>query len=168
MIFFFIKKKKKKKNTHPKNFTKTSSILKNPKIFKKSQKVRSSEWNAWKRRIRTLTKWRKTWSRLKNPWGWSSEWEIVVLGGEEVIEIERDQKKWDLNRADPIYRSSVILDRLRGVKRCQGLKLQKIQLSRRCPQQRHAQWIEVAVKELSSRQKVSRWIEELLRSWRAR
>ena len=85
------------------------------KIFKKSQKVRSDAWNAWKRRIRTLTKWRKTWSRPKNPWGWSLEWEREVLGGEKAIGIERNWEKWDLNRADPIYRSLVILDRSRGV-----------------------------------------------------
>ena len=92
-----------------------------PKIFKKSQKVRS---NAWKRRIRTLTKWRQTWSRPKNPWGWSLEWkrEREVLGGEEAIGIKRDWEKWDPNLTDPIYKSSIILDGSRGVERCQALK----------------------------------------------
>ena len=80
----------------PKNFTITSSILKNPKIFKKSQKVRSNAWNAWKRRIRTLTKWKKTWSRLKNPWGWSLEWEKEVWEVKRHKAVERDLGKWNL------------------------------------------------------------------------
>ena len=33
--------------TQPKNFAKTSLILKNPKIFQKPQKLGKKEWNAW-------------------------------------------------------------------------------------------------------------------------
>ena len=48
--------------------------------------------------------------------------EKEVLGGEKTIGIERDREKWGPNHADPIYRISVILDRLIGVKSCRALK----------------------------------------------
>ena len=35
------------KETQPKNFAKTSLILKNPKIFQKPQKLGQKRWNAW-------------------------------------------------------------------------------------------------------------------------
>ena len=96
--------------------------MKNPKFFIKPQKLGYKRWNAWKRRIRTLTKWRKTWSRLKNPWGRGLEWVKEVLRGEKSREIVRDRAKWVWDHENPLYTSSVIVDKYRGVERCRALK----------------------------------------------
>ena len=96
--------------------------MKNPKFFIKPQKLGHKSWNAWKRRIRILTKWRKTWSRSKNPWGRGLEWVREVLRGEESREIVRDWVKWVWDHENPLYTSLVILDKLRGVERCRALK----------------------------------------------
>ena len=92
-------------------FCKTFLIWENPKFFIKPQKLGHKRWNTWKRRIRILTRWRKTWSRLKNPWGRGLEWVREVLVGEESREIERDQAKWVWDRENPLYRTLVIFDK---------------------------------------------------------
>ena len=96
--------------------------MKNPKFLIKPQKLGHKRWNAWKGRIRTLTKWRKTWSRLRNPRGRGLEWVRELLRGEESREIERDRAKWVWDRENPLYTSSVILNRSRSVERCRALK----------------------------------------------
>ena len=139
-----------------------------PKIFKKSQKVRS---NAWKRRIRTLTKWRKTWSRLTNPWGWSLEWEREVWEGKRHKTDKRDQGKWDLKSCwtniEAQSRQLEVLSFKKG---------RQMQLSSRCPK------VSIAKKKLNGSRSYrgdrnfldgSRCYQEAVqiaikRSWRAR
>ena len=91
------------------------------------------------------------------------------MGGEEAIGVERYREKRDLNRTDPIHRSSIILDRLRGVERCQALKGRQMQLLSRCLEVSTAKrslMDQGAIEQLSRRQKLSRWIEVLSTSCR--
>ena len=86
------------------------------------------------------------------------EWEREILEGEETIGVERDREKWDQNHPDPIYRSSVILDRSRGVERCRALKGRQKLLLSRCPEvstAKRSSMDQEAIEHLSRRQKVS-------------
>ena len=101
-----------------------------------------------------------------------------MLENEVWSERERDFGRWRGNRNRersremrsksrwPIYRSSIILDSLRGVERSRALKgltdatIEQVSRAKRSSMDRRA------IKQLSRRQKLSRWIEELLRSCR--
>ena len=54
------------------------------------------------------------------------------MGGEKTDSIERDRGEVKRNRADPLYRKTIKLNRLKGVERCQDLKCMK-KLSKGCP-----------------------------------
>ena len=96
-------------------FHKNLFDFENPKFFKKSQKLRLQSMKSMKMRDLKLTKWRKTWLRLKISWERSLEevksvWEVKWLRS-----IERDRGKWDQNCECPLYSPSVNLDRSRDV-----------------------------------------------------
>ena len=67
--------------------------------------------------------------RPKIMWVWERR---ECLGGEKTDSIERDRGEVKRNRADPLYRKTIKLDRLKGVERCQDLKCMK-KLSKGCP-----------------------------------
>ena len=101
--------------THPKNFTKTSSILKNPKKISKTQNLDLNAWNAWRMSKRELAKWFAISKRPKITWveGFEREvsvWEVKILSLSREI-----GKKWRKNHAEPLYRKVLKLDRSRGV-----------------------------------------------------
>ena len=128
--------------------------MKNSKFSKKNPKKlgQMHEMNE-KWGLRPLPSEEKLDLGQKNPWGWILEWERDVLEGEKSREIKRDRAKWGLNHADPIYRSLVILDKSRGIKRCWALKGST----------------DAAIEQVSlgvHSQKEARWIEELSRSCR--
>ena len=99
-----------------------------------------------------------------------------MLENEVWSERERDYGRWRGNRNRersremrsksrwPIYRSSIILDSLRGVERSRALKgltdatIEQVSRAKRSSMDRRA------IKQLSRRQKLSRWIEVLSRS----
>ena len=92
--------------------------------------------------------------------------EFWVFGRRREIFLSREiGEKWDRNRMDPIYRKSQFLDGSRGIERYRELKTRVLsieELSRiyqEVSTAKGSQWIKVAIKKLSSIQKVSRWIE---------
>ena len=82
--------------TQPKNFTKTSSILKNPKSLVRMQEMHD-EW--MKKRH---TRGRKCSLRPKNTWVRGLECEREVWEDEKTKTIERDWGEMKKIRADPI------------------------------------------------------------------
>ena len=70
-----------------------------PQKFLKAQKPRSNAWRM--NELGSLPVKKNTWSRPKNIWGWSLEWERGGLGGEEAKAIERDQREMKLDSCGP-------------------------------------------------------------------
>ena len=138
--------------THPKNFAKTSLILKNPKFFIKPQKLGHKRWNAWKRRIRTLTKWRKTWSRPKNPeeevW---SEWERFwkVKSQERLSEMSLRSRKPFIYKLNNSWQ----VERCRALKGSTDAAIEQVSKAKRISMDRGS------VEELLRGQKVTRSID---------
>ena len=73
-----------------------------PQILQKSLKLRLQSMKCMKMRDLKLTKWRKTWISLKNPWGKGWRWVREVLGGEEAREIKKDRENWDQKSRVPV------------------------------------------------------------------
>ena len=103
-----------------------------PQILQKSKKLRLQSIKCMRMRDLKLTKWRKTWISLKNPWGrgwrWVREvWKVKRL--DRLREIKRNEIR---NHECPLYSPSVNLNRLRGVE----------DLSSSVQGKKEAQWIE--------------------------
>ena len=62
-----------------------------PQNFSKTQNLGFKTWNAWMWKDYKLTKWRKTWKTLKNPWEPRLEWDLNVFGRETEKYQERDR-----------------------------------------------------------------------------
>ena len=85
-----------KRNTQPKNFTKYSSIFKNPKIFKKTQNLGLNVWNACKMKDLEHLQSDLTLDKAKNLVG-KEFWERKeCLGSENTVSIESEWEKWNL------------------------------------------------------------------------
>ena len=79
--------------------------------FEKPQNLGFKTWNACKREKRNLPSKEKNLKKLENHLERGLEWEGVFR---EVIGWfcwKRDREKWEGNRAKPLYRRSVKLDR---------------------------------------------------------
>ena len=67
--------------------------------------------------------------------------------------------KWELNLAIPIYRTSLILDRSRGVKRCRDLIGSIDAFIEKVSKAKRSSMDQGSIKELSRGQKLSRLID---------
>ena len=143
-------------NTQPKNCTKTSLILKKPKVYQKSQKLGKTIWNAYERGRNQHTKWRKMIFRPKISWEWSLEREKCVWEVKRLKSVERDRGKVIWNREEPLYRNFIKLDQLRTIKSYRVLKRHVLAIEPAIKDltrgflNNEAQWIEVAIKEIES------------------
>ena len=97
-------------------FSQTSSFWENPKHFPKtsifrSKDVKMHENEGW-RHLPSEENLIEAKKSFEEEVGSERERYWEVRSQERSREIER---KWELNRADPIYSTSVILDRSRGI-----------------------------------------------------
>ena len=94
-------------------------------------------------------------------------WEVKRLKS-----IERDQGEQIRNRKARIYRNLIKLNRPRAIERYRALKRPVLAIELAIEDltrgflNNEARWIEVAIEELSRRQKVSQWIELAIESYR--
>ena len=104
------------------NFCKNLFDFEKPQNFQKSQKLRLKIMKCMNMRDLDTYQVKKTWLRSKNPWGRGLRWKREVLGGEKAREIERYRAKWVCDCERPLYSTSIILNRLRGVKDLSSFK----------------------------------------------
>ena len=95
----------------PKNFTITSSILKNPKTFSKTRKLRLKIMKCMNMRDLDTYQVKKNLIKAENLFEMKfGVWERSLECEKARRDWERS-RKWRLNRAEQIYKCSVILDR---------------------------------------------------------
>ena len=101
--------------THPKNFTKTSSILKNLKKISNTQNLDLNAWNVWRMSERKIIPSDLRQEKAENHVGWRFWERREYLEGEKIDSVDRDQGEMKKNRAKPLYRKVINLDKSRGV-----------------------------------------------------
>ena len=120
--------------TQPKNFAKTSSILKKPKNLGLMHEMHE-EWRNW-----DTYQWRNTWSRPKNNWEWSLEW--------------RDKGYWErLKRNEAGFARTLYIEahnsrqikRYREVLNFKGSTATALEQLSKGFRSKEARWIEVAI-----------------------
>ena len=93
-----------------------------PQILKKSKKLRLQSIKCMRMRDLKLTKWRKTWISLKNPWGRGWRW-VRKVWKVKRLDRSREIKRNEIrNRERPLYSPSVNLDRSRGIEDLSNFK----------------------------------------------
>ena len=103
--------------------------------------------------------------RPKSSWEGSLKWERKVLGGEESTGIERNEI-WIAWALFIDSHNSWQIERCKEVSSFKGMKRYNYwEAIQRCPQQKKSSMDRGAIEQLSRRQKLSQWIEDLSRSY---